>query len=192
MPDQGFIRPLGCMMRSDAAGIAQVQPDDLPRTDDTYIFRFMEAVMGMSRKEIERFMDLCDDNGKRVYSRIFELARERKMSVDPTRKGFTLWEYVSERKVELLQCQHGGSDWDQSIWVTFSYPTKRGNTGMPDDVIDDLLQRAVGEGPFQRTPCGAKLYIDWRFADDTDDAKLNSLIEWLESVSDAVGQHRAS
>ena len=145
--------------------------------------------MPMSQEELrEEFLALCDDTGRRVYLRIFRLVEDRSMPlVHFTPRGFTLWEGTGKREVELLHCYHRESDWDQSMWATFGYPSKRNNTGMPDEVIDGLLLRSEAVG-FIPTPEGTKFLIPQGFTDDG----LDSLMEWLESVSDAVRLHRAS
>ena len=141
----------------------------------------------------EEFLVSCDDNGRRVYSRVLDLAQERSMRVKLGDKSFSLWENVGQGEVWLVECYHPGfENGGQGIWTVFNQG-ERGEWDkigirMPEETIQHLLQKAEDTGLFEQAGQGRRCLIKRWFTD----AELDSLLAWLERVSESVRQHQGS
>ena len=137
----------------------------------------------LSRTE---FLESCDDHGRAVYSRIFDLANRKDISLKWATTSFNI--VVDVAGVPEPVCRAGvpGSKFGQAVWTALgSDHWGIRKTGAPEEVVEQLWQQAEQTGLFGPAGKELKCLIDRAFTDDEVDA----LVAWCESAEQAIRKH---
>lgn len=133
-----------------------------------------------------QFLNSLDDNGRAVFSRILQHAKDKLMSIHWGTKGFSLNVDLYGSHVAVCCCYPPQSVYAQSIYTTFLGPGGIARkTAVPEEEISSLLADARKSGLF--SPAGRELKC--QINRSLSDEEVSRIIEWLESVSHAVRKH---
>ena len=132
----------------------------------------------------DKFLKLCDEHGRAVFSRILEWATHRSMSINWGNKGFSVGVGVGGARVVV--CYPPPSVFKQALYTILHKPGGiESKISAPTDAIDRLSNAAVATGLFAPAGREWKCLIDRAFTDDEVDA----LVAWCESVAQAIVEH---
>ncbi|KAF0221371.1 MAG: hypothetical protein FD174_509 [Geobacteraceae bacterium] len=132
------------------------------------------------------FLGSLDDNGKAVFSRILQLAKEKSMPIHWGTKGFSLNVDLGGRHVAICFGYPAESVYKQSI-----YTALRGRGGMasktavPEDVFSSLWSKAEATGLFVPAGRELKCLINRKLSEE----EISSFLDWCEAVTEAVREH---
>mgnify|MGYP001163234682 FL=1 len=132
------------------------------------------------------FLNSLDDNGKAVFSRILQFAKERSMPIHWGTKGFSLNVDLDGSHVAVCFGYPAESVYKQSI-----YTALRGRGGMasktavPEDVFSSLWSKAESTGLFIPAGRELKCLINRKLSDE----EIASLLGWCEAVTEAIREH---
>ncbi|MDE2919237.1 MAG: hypothetical protein OXR64_05260 [Chloroflexota bacterium] len=134
------------------------------------------------------FLESCDDNGKAVYTRIFDLADRQTINGPQTvrwgPKGFTMGVDVDGTRVIFCYAYSPGSAYKQTLYTALL--DKRGFRKMQaPEAVEQLHEEAKRTGLFAPAGRELKCLIDRAFTD----AEMDSLVTWCESVAQAIREH---
>ncbi len=132
------------------------------------------------------FLKKCDEHGKRVFSRILELARSRSMSVRIRDTSFTVGVEVNGARVVVCYCYPPSSGNKQTLYTALAdgYGIA-GKTSAPPEAINRLRTAADATRLFMPAGSELKCPIDRAFTDDQVDA----LAGWCGAVAQAVVEY---
>ena len=133
----------------------------------------------------EEFLNSCDENGEIVFSRIFDLARRKSMSISWGTKGFSVGVDVDGTRVVVCYGYPPTSVFKQTLYTALRDRAGIQKTGAPAEAVARLRNSVEATGLF--TPAGRdlKCIIDRAFTDD----EVDKLVAWCESVEQAIAQH---
>ena len=144
---------------------------------------------GKSRRTVlsrAEFLESCDDHGRAVYSRIFELVDRKGMLLKWGATSFYIVADVDGAQERVCTVGLPVSKYGQTVWTALGsdYWGIR-KTGAPAEVVEELRRKAERTGLF--APSGKELRcpIDRVFTDD----EVNALVAWCESVEQAIREH---
>lgn len=134
----------------------------------------------------EAFLASADENGKVVFTRILDLAKNKSMPIHWGTKGFSLNVDVDGTHVAVCFVYPPDSVYKQTVRTTLRY---RGGvekkTAVPEATIQALWKQAEATGLFNKAGRDLKCNITWKLSDQ----ELESIIKWCESVEKEVKKH---
>jgi len=134
----------------------------------------------------ERFMNSLDENGRTVFGRIFEFAKERGMPIHWGTKGFSFNADVAGTHVPICYGYPPASVWKQSLytaWVGAGGLKKK--TAIPDSAFQILWNKAEETGLFVQAGQERKCPVNRAFSEQ----EISALLSWLESAAATVVQY---
>ena len=132
------------------------------------------------------FLESCDDNGKAVFARILDLADREGMSIRWGTSGFSMGVDVDETRVVICYVYPPGTFYT----ALHDRAGIQKKTAAPVEAVKQLRKEAEQTGLFQPAGRGEglKCLIERPFKDNETDA----LVEWCESVEQAIREHMVS
>ncbi len=132
------------------------------------------------------FLASIDDNGKMVFSRLLEWAKENSMPISWGIKGFSSGVIVDDVRVPVCFAYPPNSVYKQSLYTAFGGAGSiRSKVAMPDEVINDIKDKAQTTGMFMPAGQDVKCLIDRSFTND----EVNSLLNVCESIASAIQEY---
>jgi len=132
------------------------------------------------------FLASADENGKAVFIRILEMAKARAMPIHWGTKGFSLNTDVDGTHVALCYAYPPDSVHRQSLRTSLRDVGGVGRkSAVPEETIQALWKQAEATGLF--VPAGRDLKC--LITRPLTDAEIDALIQWCESVEQAVKAH---
>ena len=130
------------------------------------------------------FLKRCDEHGKRVFSRILELARARSMSINWGTKGFSMGVDVDGARVVVCYAYPPAAVFGQTLYTDRAGIERK--TRAPAEAVDRLRNAAEETGLFAPAGRELKCSIDRAFTDE----EVDTLVAWCEVVAQAIVEHR--
>ena len=137
----------------------------------------------------EQFLGSCDENGRAVFSRILEWARERTMPIRWGVKGFSMNVDLGETHVPVCFARPPTDlVHKQSIYTAFEGQGRiKAKAAIPEQVIKTLQGKAAAIDLF--VPAGAGLDLKCQIRQRLTDTEVDSLLAWFELVAEAIREH---
>ncbi len=134
----------------------------------------------------DAFIASLDENGKAVFSRIIELAKNKSLPIHWGAKGFSLNVDVAGTHVAICFVYPPDSVYKQTFRTSLrDVGGVERKTAVPEQVIRALGEEAEATGLFVPAGRDLKCQITRRFTD----AEVESLVAWCESVAKAVREY---
>ena len=137
----------------------------------------------------QRFLDGCnDENGRVVFSRILEWAKEKNMLINPGNPGFSVNVGLGRTRVAFCYGNPPQSGRGFNVSVPLRAINAVGKTAIPEADIQHLEELALSTGIFE--PAGRqslKCPIPHRLADREDG--VDSLLAWFELLAEAIQEY---
>ncbi len=134
----------------------------------------------------QEFLHSLDENGRRVFSRILEMAAERKMPIHWGTRGFSLNVDLDGVHVAICFGYPPESVYRQTIYTALLH---RGGisskAAVPEDKVSDLLRTAEESGLF--VPAGVELKCP--INREMTNSEVTWLLDWLASVAQVIEKH---
>ena len=132
------------------------------------------------------FLASLDENGKKVFSRLLEWSRKNSMPISWGAKGFSSGVIVDDVRVPVCFAYPPNSAYKQSLYTAFGGAGSiRSKVAMPDEVINDIKDKAQTTGMFMSAGQDVKCLIDRSFTND----EVNSLLNVCESIASAIQEY---
>ncbi|MEN6578073.1 MAG: hypothetical protein ABFD90_17145 [Phycisphaerales bacterium] len=129
------------------------------------------------------FMASLDDNGRFVFSRVLQFARERQMPIHWGTKGFSLNADLEGTHVGICWCFPPKSVHGQSVCTVLRRPGGMASkTAAPEGVLNRVLAEAEATGLFKQAGGELKCRVDRHLSEE----EVNSLIAWCETVAEEI------
>ena len=132
------------------------------------------------------FMQSLDENGRSVFERLLEFARQRSMPIHWGTKGFSLNVALEGNHVAVCFGYPPDSVYKQSVYTALM---GRGGitskTAVPEDVVTSLWTEAEATGLFRPAGRELKCLIDHKLSEQ----ELTALISWCEKVAASINEH---
>ena len=137
----------------------------------------------------EQFLESCDENGRAVFSRILEWAKERTMPIHWGVKGFSMNVDLGETHVPVCFARPPTDlVYKQSIYTAFEGQGRiRAKAAIPEQVIKTLQEKAAAIDLF--VPAGAGLDLKCPIRQRLTDTEVDALLAWCEAVADAIREY---
>ena len=132
----------------------------------------------------EQFLESCDENGRAVFSRILEWAKERTMPIHWGVKGFSMNVDLGETHVAFCYGYPPNAVFKQSFYAALR-ESPIGKTAIPEEVVQELEEQVQRTGLF--TPAGQRLKCPIR--QRLTDTEVDALLAWCAAVADAIREH---
>jgi hypothetical protein len=142
---------------------------------------------GSERRITEQeFLESADENGRRAYTRIVEMAKDRDIPISWAYRGFTLNVRIENVEVCILWCSLPDSVFKQTIRTLLRDPREfEKKTAVPEDVIQMLWQKAEETGLFEPAGKNLKCTIDRHMSD----SEITSITDWCIQVESAIREY---
>ncbi len=132
------------------------------------------------------FLNTCDENGKELYSRILQWARDKSLSVRWGSRGFSFGVDIGGSRVVVGYAFPLGSSYKQTFYTALRDRAGiQSKTVAPPEEIESLQRDAEATGLFG--PAGRELKC--RVDRALTVSEIDSLIAWCESVEQAILKH---
>ncbi len=134
----------------------------------------------------DTFLASADENGRLVFTRILELARNKSMPIHWGTKGFSLNVDIKGTHVAICFAYPPDSVYKQTL-RTSSYDVGgvERKAAVPENVIKVLLEQAEATGLF--VPAGKELKCN--ITRKLSEGEIESLVTWCESVEKAIRKY---
>jgi len=132
----------------------------------------------------DAFLASADENGRAVFTRILELAKDRAMPIHWGTKGFSLNVNVEGTHVAVCFVYPPDSVYKQTIRTTLRGGVEK-KSAVPKKQIQTLWEQAEATGLF--VPAGRELKCEITRA--LSESEMNSLVQWFESVEKTVKKY---
>ncbi len=134
-----------------------------------------------------RFLDNCNnENGRAVFSRILEWAKEKNMLINPGNPGFSVNVGLGRNRVAFCYGNPPQSGRGLSISIPLRATNAVGKAAIPEERIQQLEELALSIGIFE--PAGRQSLrcpIERRLTD----TEMDSLLTWFELVAEAIREY---
>ena len=132
------------------------------------------------------FLATCDDNGRAVFSRLFQWSNGSDMKIVWGTKGFSSSVILGGVRVPVVYGFPPNSLNKQSVYTAFGGAGNlRLKTSVPENVIQGLKDKVVATGLFVLAGQDVKCLIDHRLTDN----EVQSILELCESIAAAIREH---
>ncbi len=132
------------------------------------------------------FMRSLDENGRLVFGRFLEFARQRSMPIHWGTKGFSLNVDLDGNHVAVCFGYPPDSVYKQSVYTALMGRGGMTNkTSVPEDVITSLWTEAESTGLFRPAGRELKCLIDHKLSEQESTA----LLSWCEKVAASISEH---
>lgn len=129
------------------------------------------------------FLAALDDNGKAVFARILELAKDKSLPIHWGTKGFSLNVDLDGTHVAVCYGYPIGAVYKQSVYTTMAgQGSMTSKTAVPEDVIKELREQAQVTGLFSPAGRELKCLVNHKFSE----AEISALLGWIEAVAEAI------
>ncbi|MFP4532294.1 MAG: endonuclease NucS domain-containing protein [Desulfobacterales bacterium] len=132
------------------------------------------------------FLEALDDNGRAVFAKLLDFAKTKSMPVHWGTKGFSLNIDIEGAHVAFFYGYPPDSAYKQTLRTSLR---DRGGverkTAVPEDIIQDLWNKAENIGIFVPSGSDLKCHITRRF----NEGEVEALLNWCESVEQAVKEY---
>lgn len=135
---------------------------------------------------VNEFLNSLDDNGKAVFSRILQFAKEMSLPIHWGTKGFSLNVDLEGSHVAICYGYPVGSVYKQVLYTAFRGPGSMARkTSVPEDVCSTLWDKAKSTGLFIPAGREMKCMINRRLSDE----EISSLLGWFEAVTEVIKKY---
>lgn len=132
------------------------------------------------------FIRSLDENGKPVFERLLEVAKQRSMPIHWGTKGFSLNVALDGNHVAVCFGYPPDSVYKQSIYTALM---GRGGmtrkTSVSEDVVKSLWAEAESTGLFRPAGRELKCLIDHKLSEQ----ELTALLSWCQQVAASINEH---
>jgi len=180
-------------IRTTCIEFAFFRADDGTRllSQETVVGAEAERPIGIRSRPLQivsekEFLASLDENGRAVFSRILQLARDESMPIHWGTKGFSLNVNIDGTHTAVCYAYPPDSVYKQTLRTTFA---DRGGleqkTAVPKEVAISLREQANATGLF--VPAGRELKC--QIMRKLADSEIDLLVEWCRSVAQAIRAH---
>ena len=134
------------------------------------------------------FLDSLDGDGIPVFNRILAYGKQEGMRFNWGTKGFSMNLDLNGIRVALCLGYPPNSVYGQSIYTDLGYSLVN-KARVPDDVVRQLREEALGTGLF--APVGAGIELRCRLDRRLEESEVAALMDWLERLSQCVRRYVA-
>jgi hypothetical protein len=132
------------------------------------------------------FLRSLDDNGRAVFERFFEAARQQSMPIHWGTKGFSLNVDLEGSHVAVCFGYPPDSVYKQSIYTALmGRGGMTSKTAVPEEVVKSLWAEAESTGLFRPAGRELKCLIDHKLSEQ----ELTALLSWCQKVTASINQH---
>ena len=135
--------------------------------------------------DAKKLLQNCDDNGKAVFSRFLDWSKEKEMVINWGSSGCSINAHINRTNVGLLTLNTMGPPVKQYIYVGLKDKRFVGKSAVPDELILELWEKGLSTGFFNPT----EQYLRCQITRKLTDTELDTLIEYCESVAQAIYQY---
>lgn len=132
------------------------------------------------------FMRSLDDNGRLVFERLLDVARQRSMPIHWGTKGFSLNVDLDGSHVAVCFGYPPDSVYKQSVYTALmGRGGMTSKTSVPEDVVKSLWAEAESTGLFRPAGRELKCLIDHKLSEQ----ELTALLSWCQKVAANINGH---
>jgi hypothetical protein len=132
------------------------------------------------------FMRSLDENGRPVFERFLEFARQRSMPIHWGTKGLSLNVDLGGNHVAVCFGYPPDSVYKQSVYTALmGHGGMTSKTSVPEDVVKSLWTEAESTGLFRPAGRELKCLIDHKLSEQ----ELTALLSWCEKVAASINKH---
>ena len=136
----------------------------------------------------DEFLDACDERGKRVFSRILDLAGTDSKRISWGDRGFSLGVHIESTRVVFCAGYPPDARGDKQHFRTWLYDSRGGvGTKTEDsDVVIENLRKEFEEAVQSPEPVGKGKDLKCPITSGITDEQENALVEWCKSAERTI------
>ena len=136
----------------------------------------------------EEFLDACDESGKRVFSKILDLAETDSKRISWGDKGFSLGVYIASTRVVFCAGYPPDARGDKQHFRTWLYDSRGGVENKTEncDIVIENLRKQFEEAVQSPEPVGKGKDLKFPITPGISNKQENALVEWCKSAERTI------
>ena len=135
--------------------------------------------------DANKLLQNCDEYGRAVFSRFLAWSKENEMVINWGSSGCSINVHINNTNVGFLTLNTMGSPVKQYIYVGLKDKRFVGKSAVPDEFIQELWEKGLSTNLLSPT----EQYLRCQITRKLTDTELDTLIEYCESIAQAIHRY---